>query len=70
MKTITIEIKGQQDHIKQYNRSESFISELKAREYLSEWLHKLNSDEMIQHEITEDMYFDCRDYHVFVTVSE
>lgn len=70
MKTITIAIEGQQDHIKQYNRSETFTDERKAREYLSEWLNKLNSDEMIQHEITEDMYFDCRDYHMFVSVSE
>ena len=69
MKTITIEIKGQQDHIKQRNKSESFISESKAREFLLGQLESLNYSQDTPVTLNDGDYYDTGDYMVTVEVS-
>lgn len=69
MKTITITIKGQQDHINQRNKSESFINESKAREFLLGQLESLNYSQDEPVTLNDGDYYDTGDYTVSVDVS-
>ena len=65
----TITIKSQQSHITQYNRTESFISDKKARIYLLEWLDKLQFDGDVPEQLENNQFFDCRDYIVYIEIA-
>jgi hypothetical protein len=65
----TIKIQSQASHISQYNRTESFISDKKARTYLLEWLDKLEFDAEVPEKLEDGQFFDCRDYIVYVEIA-
>jgi hypothetical protein len=67
--TTTIKIQSQQSHISQYNRTESFISDKKARTYLLEWLDKLEFDAEVPEQLENGQFFDCRDYIVYIEIA-
>ena len=65
----TITIKSQQSHINQYNRTESFITDKKARIYLLEWLDKLQFDGDVPEQLENGQFFDCCDYIVYIEIA-
>jgi hypothetical protein len=65
----TIKIQSQQSHISQYNCTESFISDKQARQYLLEWLDKLEFDAEVPEQLENGQFFDCRDYIVYVEIA-
>ena len=65
----TIKIQSQQSHINQYNCTESFISDKQARQYLLEWLDKLEFDAESPEQLQDGQFFDCRDYIVYVEIA-
>lgn len=65
----TIKIQSQQSHINQYNRTESFIIDKKARIYLLEWLDKLQFDGDVPEQLENGQFFDCCDYIVYIEIA-
>ena len=58
-----------QSHITEYNRTESFITDKKARIYLLEWLDKLQFDGDVPEQLENGQFFDCRDYIVYIEIA-
>ena len=65
----TIKIQSQQSHITEYNRTESFIIDKKARIYLLEWLDKLQFDGEVPEQLENGQFFDCRDFIVYIEIA-
>lgn len=66
---IQIHIQSQSAHITRNNRSESFTNPKEARQFLAEWLEKLNYEGETPLEVEDGQYFDCRDYIVEVEIN-
>lgn len=67
--TTTIKIQSQQSHITQYNRTEDFINDKQARQYLLEWLDKLQFEGEVPEQLQDGQFFDCSDYIVYVEIA-
>ena len=65
----TIKIQSQQSHINQYNRIEVFSNQKQARQYLLEWLDKLQFDGDVPEQLENGQFFDCRDYIVYIEIA-
>ena len=67
--TTTIKIQSQQSHITFYNRIEVFSNDKQARQYLLEWLDKLELDAEVPEQLQDGQFFDCRDYIVYIEIA-
>ena len=65
----TIKIQSQQSHITFYNRIEVFSNQKQARQYLLEWLDKLEFDGDVPEQLENGQFFDCRDYIVYIEIA-
>lgn len=70
MSKITIEITSQQTHITQFNRVETFAKYKKAKEYLMQWLDKLNYSQGNPITCEDGDYYETGDYVVHITTSD
>jgi hypothetical protein len=64
--TTTIKIQSQQSHITFYNRTEVFSND---KQYLLEWLDKLELDAEVPEQLQDGQFFDCRDYIVYIEIA-